>query len=157
MLFYCDIMLGRLSKYLRILGIDTAYSRYSGIEDIIKKSTAQERIILTKRKLTPKLSNRQNIFIVSSNHPEEQLKEVIRNFGLGKNHIKPFSLCLKCNRQLIRIEKKGLHGRVPDYIYNTNVYFSTCPCCNKIYWPGSHLKNMKERLTVLFNKSVNHV
>ena len=85
-----------------------------------------------------------------SNDTEEQLRQVIGELGIEMEDIRPFSRCLICNVANEDIEKDRIHGQVPDYVWENNTVFQSCPECKKIYWPGSHIERSLERIEALF-------
>ncbi len=136
MKFICDSMLGRLAKYLRVLGLDAVYYRPS------KKGTdfsfEEPYYFLTRRK---KPIFRNSIYI-KSDHVQDQLREI-------KHIIKPYidpsrimTRCIICNEVLNEIEKEKVEPYVPEYVFHTQDEFRICPKCGKIYWSGSHVENM---------------
>ncbi len=152
--FFCDIMLGRLAKHLRMLGIDTKYSRSISESTLIKMSSDENRTILTRRTSFLKLKEPVPFCFVNSNNPKIQLTEIIKYFNVLPDSLEPFSLCLLCNSALGEVDRNLVEGKVPDYIFNTIEKFSQCPACNRIYWQGTHYKNMTKRvLYSLYGKS----
>jgi len=137
--------LGRLAKWLRILGFDTEYTKENNFSKIIVEALKEDRVIITKRK---KICEHPGIkFIkVSSDSYKKQLKEIL---SFLKNHIKEeniFSRCNICNVQIKEIEKEKVKGKVPKYVLATQKKFYFCPKCNKIYWQGSHWQKVEELL-----------
>ena len=141
--FVVDVHLGKLARYLRLCGFDSIVP--TGFDDrkIVELSLAENRIILSCDKLL--LENRRvtNGFLVKSQKPEGQLKEVFDRFDLRKS-VRPFTRCMECNSLLEVVEKETiidlLEPRTREY-YN---HFSICPACRHIYWEGSHYENMKK-------------
>jgi len=146
MKFICDIMLGKLSSYLRMAGIDSAYSRSLSLPSLIKTAIAEERSILTRRRDIDLADCPVSIYCVQSNYPHEQLKDVIKQFAISLDQANYFSRCLLCNKALDRLDKSNALGKVPDYVTSTVSDFSQCPGCNKIYWKGTHYHNMLRQL-----------
>lgn len=144
--FFCDVMLGRLAKYLRLLGIDTKYSRFTTEALLIKPALAENRIILTRRTNFQKKRGPIPFFFITSNNSKIQLKEVIKHFGIRGSALKPFSRCLLCNTPLQDVDRPLVAGKVPDYIFNTTDRFSQCRSCRRIYWPGTHYNNMMKSI-----------
>ena len=151
MQFFCDVMLGRLAKYLRMLGIDTLYSRSISEASLIKTAANQNRTILTRRTKFLRIKNPPPFFFIKNNNPEIQLKEVINHFNINVDRLKPFRLCLLCNRALKDVDRNLVEGKVPEYIFNQKNRFSQCPNCHRIYWQGTHYKNMSEGIPGFFN------
>lgn len=154
MKFICDIMLGKLAKYLRIMGMDTSYSSSLSLSQIIAAAAAEQRTVLTRR--TGQLLSEQQAssYFIQSNYPYEQLQNVISHFSLQADSSRFFTRCLLCNELLAAIEKASIAENVPDYVFSTVNEFARCPRCNKIYWKGTHHHNMMQRLNVLLQNSL---
>lgn len=145
--FFAEKTLGKLSKWLRILGFDTLYGQDLWISrnmDAIEPG----RILLTRTKATS--DKAEGILYIRSNDPFEQLKEVIHHTGISRSDIKPFSRCIRCNSRIEKVNKLLLRGKVPDYVWDTQHNFFICKKCVKIYWPGSHIERSLERIDRLF-------
>ena len=150
--FSADRTLGKLAKWLRILGFDTCYE--SGGRSLFEM-LENERILLTRIKNLQHMSCDNRIIFIKSNCPEDQLKQVIKEVGITIEDLRPFSRCTLCNLQIVDIHKDSVIGRVPDYIWETHHAFSHCPRCEKIYWSGSHAKRSMERIEALFQNTGN--
>ncbi len=149
MRFICDIMLGKLATYLRMAGVDTAYSRSLSLPSLIKTAIAEDRCVLTRRRDISLTDCPVSVYCVKSNYPHEQLNDVIKYFIIHLDQASFFSRCLLCNEPLEPFDKSEAHGKVPDYVVSIVNNFSQCPGCNKIYWKGSHYKNMLRQLSNL--------
>ena len=141
--FICDGMLGRLCRLLRMCGIDSAYCNEATAILVLARN--ENRIVLTKSK---KLTGKQDVFQIEPDDPEQQLATVFKAFQLN-DFTNMLSRCLECNHLLEPIDKPNVKGRVPFYIYTHNDNFYICPECQRIYWPGSHYKNMLDTLSHL--------
>jgi uncharacterized protein len=139
--FLCDNNLGRLAKWLRILGFDTLYMKNMR-EDFIEKELLTGRVILTR---SGKLSSQKGYFLIKSNHIAEQIKEVSDKFFLNRQLV-PFSRCIICNESLVSTDNLKATGHVPEYVLNTVDSFRICPNCNRFYWQGSHIKRVTETI-----------
>ena len=148
--FAAETTLGKLAKWLRMLGFDTVFENetHGGqFLDHLKPGT----IILTRtKKVRDTLSASQQLIFIQSNDTGEQLRQVIDELGIEKKDICPFSRCLICNVANEVIEKNQIYGQVPDYVWENNTVFQSCPECKKIYWPGSHIERSLERIEALF-------
>lgn len=142
MKFFCDIMLGKLAKFLRILGFDTRYERLISEQELILAARREGRIIITRKK---RLVNEKDVIFLDTDSPKEQLKILNQRLNL-KDRIKPFSRCLICNEEIEEIDKEEAKGKVPYFTFQTQENFSRCPSCQRIYWAGSHLKGMRKFL-----------
>ena len=143
--FIADAMLGRLARWLRILGYDVSYESSISDNDFIARAIHERRIILTMdRKLTERESAKNSLLIKSPSY-KEQLKQVITHYNIDyKSGI--FTRCLVCNNLLEPIEKEKIKDRVPPYVYSTQDEFDICQQCGRIYWSGTHRTKMLEML-----------
>ncbi len=139
--FICDCSLGRLAKWLRIMGFDTLYMKNMR-EDIIEAECSAGSIILTR---SSNLSSQKGFFLIKSNYFAEQIKEVDEKYSLH-SQLRPFSLCFLCNEPLVLADNSKAAGHVPEYVLSTTDSFSNCPNCNRFYWQGSHSKRVMETI-----------
>ncbi len=149
--FVLDNMLGKLAKWLRLLGFDTLYPKFAKDIELVIISLSQKRILLTKDTGLIKRKDLKDYLLIESNNWRDQLKEVINYFHLEK-YIKKerfFTICPVCNTPLVSIEKEDALGWVPHYVFCTNEEFSMCPSCKKIYWKGTHIENIYNYLSYL--------
>jgi uncharacterized protein with PIN domain len=133
-----DANLGKLAKWLRILGYDTLY--YKGLADreFLRKAQREGRIALTRKK---DLASRQfsgRLVLIESDRVREQLAEVMDNLSLQPDPDLLLSICLKCNEKLRDIGKEEVRGLVPAYVFEQQARFHICPHCGRVYWPGTH-------------------
>ena len=147
--FAAEKPLGKLSKWLRILGFDTIYEpdvapvQFGEIDNRVG-------ILLTRRRNTEKGSDPRRRIFIRSNHVFEQMKEVISVLGLSVKDIEPFSRCIRCNGAIERVDKKQMIDKVPDYVWETQNSFRVCVGCKRIYWPGSHTRRADGIIKELF-------
>ena len=140
--FILDVHLGRLAKYLRLCGFDTAFSNLYADREIIDTAASEKRIILTRDKQLLKDKRVSHGYWIRSQNHNEQLKEVFVRFDL-KDRLALFSRCIRCNTVLEEVSKGKIKARLQA---DTSRYFSKfmrCPYCDRIYWEGSHYDNMK--------------
>ncbi|HVO74648.1 MAG TPA: Mut7-C RNAse domain-containing protein [Ignavibacteriaceae bacterium] len=155
MKFITDVHLGALTKYMRMLGLDTVYKNDYHREDIIKISVKEKRVILTKDRELLKRNEITHGYWIRSNKIEEQLKELIERFHL-KNEINEFARCLICNTQLINIDKKEVQEKIPPKVNEHQNEFYYCSNCNKIYWKGTHYEKMRVKINGILKSMFNH-
>jgi uncharacterized protein with PIN domain len=148
--FAAEKTLGRLTKWLRLLGFDTRYEfELSGKKFI--ETLENDRILLTRtRRIQKQFASRKLIF-VESGHLVQQLKQIFDELDIQAAQTRPFSRCLQCNALIEMVEKAVIWGRVPDYIFETHDRFQKCPECDRIYWPGSHTRRSLEKIRQLLD------
>ena len=154
MKFLVDFMLGRLCKWLRLLGYDASYFVSEKKSDLIYQSLKEGRIILTR---DHRLSKKKAIklIIINSDLLEEQLTQVFSELSIKVDPDEIFSRCLVCNEVLLETEKEKVKDKVPSYVFQTQKEFSYCPNCQKIYWKGTHWDLANQLLTELRSKKKN--
>lgn len=131
-------MLGRLAKWMRLLGFDTLYYRDTDNKTIIYHGRKEGRIILTRSKVLAE--KHLDLILINSEQLKNQLKQMIKI--LGPTH--PFSLCPVCNSKTEKIEKDLVKDDVPPYVFEIHRDFKKCPECGRIFWKGTHYKEIKK-------------
>jgi hypothetical protein len=145
--FRVDRSLGKLLKWLRILGYDAISDRFAENSYQVSAANADDRIWITKTKLTPPIAG---IINISAKNPIDQLRQVIVALRIQRHSLRPFTRCSACNSDLINVDRETVRGQVPDYIWETHRQFRTCNFCQKIFWPGSHVKKQRQIIDQLF-------
>ncbi len=143
--FIVDVNVGKLAVLLRIAGLDTAYGNDYGDADIARMAEDEGRIVLSKD--AGLLKRKQIVFgrYVRAIHPDDQLREMVDFFGLQDSR-RAFSRCVRCNSELIRVEKNQILSRLEPKTKKYFHRFKLCAQCDRIYWRGSHHDQMKIRL-----------
>jgi len=146
--FVAEDTLGKLAKWLRMLGFDTVYER----EPSAKQVQGGGRIRLTRTREVFQKDRSGRVLFIHSDRYMEQIRQVIEELDLNPDDIQPFTRCNRCNALIQLTDKNAVFGQVPDYIWETNETFRQCINCNRIYWPGSHTKQSMDRIRSLFGK-----
>jgi len=149
-LFAAEKTLGKLSKWLRILGFDALYDPEINGGEFFDQVRAG-RILLTRTRRVQEKHGSSRLIFIHANDPFDQLREVIGALGLKFEDTRPFSRCIECNIPIEPIEKESVRNRVPDYVWDTQENFQQCGHCCKIFWPGSHTRRSMERIRRLFD------
>lgn len=137
--FVVDAMLGRLARWLRVLGYDTLYSADADDAALVRRALAEDRILLTR---DVELARRRGVrvILISDDRVEEQLREMVKTLPLTAD--KAFSRCLNCNAPLVEFDRVQARDLVPPYVFATQTRFRRCPGCGKVYWRGTHWAHM---------------
>jgi uncharacterized protein len=139
--FIADVHLGKLTRYLRMMGFDILYKNDFDDDEIVNFSLTEKRTILTRDRGILKRSEVTHGCWIRSTKVKEQVTEVIKRFYL-KNIIREFSRCIECNSILITISKNEIINELPPKVSRSQVYFSRCPSCKKLFWKGTHHQKM---------------
>ncbi|MBN1821567.1 MAG: Mut7-C ubiquitin/RNAse domain-containing protein [Prolixibacteraceae bacterium] len=147
--FVLDTHLGKLAKYLRLLGFDTLYSNAFKDDEIAELSINQKRIILTRDRGLLMQKKVTHGYFLRNTDPMKQLREVIARFQLF-NLIKSFTRCSLCNGEINSVEKEMVMYRLPESTANYYTEFFICSLCNQVYWQGSHYYKLLNRIKDLY-------
>ncbi len=143
--FILDVHLGKLAKYLRLLGFDVVYETNFADEIIVLRSEKEQRIVLTRDIGLLKNKTITHGYWIRHTEPTQQVKEVLSRFNLAKQ-CHPFTRCLNCNGPLSRVAKNKIMTQIPPLTPKFYQTFLQCQSCKKIYWQGSHYTKLKHWL-----------
>ena len=147
--FIVDTNVGKLAKWLRIMGYDTLFFNGSNDSRMVAIALAEERVILTKDTQIMKrrvvTSGRLKAILIQSDEPELQVHQVIDSLHLDCR-FKPFTICLECNQPLLEKSKQQVKDLVLPYVFQTQNQYMECPSCHRIYWRGTHWQAMTKKL-----------
>jgi len=149
--FIVDCMLGKLAKWLKILGFDAVF--FSKIEDteLLALAKKEKRILLTRDNgLIERSSNIQSLLIESEDW-NRQIEQVLDEFELWQD-IQPYSRCIECNAELKDLPKVRARNLVTPFVYEKADAFSICPSCGRVFWKGTHHKDMEVKLEEILSK-----
>jgi len=139
--FILDVHLGKLAAHLRMLGFDTLYRNDYNDDDLLRVSSDEKRILLSKDRRLLKDSSIKRGYRIRANIPRLQLVEVMHRFDLFKS-TSPFERCLRCNSVLQPTSKEDILDRLPLKVRHFFEEFRLCQACNRIYWKGGHYQRM---------------
>lgn len=153
--FIVDAMLGNVAKKLRLMGFDSLY--YSSIEDadLINKAKKENRIILTKDQQLTHDAEKLSITVIqlSSNDEIEQFLQINNKIKIGKYVISvDTTRCSICNGNIQKIEKNQILTKIPKGVLEQHENYWICKSCKKIYWKGTHIKNLQKFIGALNEK-----
>lgn len=137
--FYADTMLARLARFLRAAGFDVAGAPAGEADDhILRRARRERRVVITRDLRFP--GGEEEKIVIESREIEEQMVEVLRRIGGVDLERAAFSRCMECNTPVVREERPD---DVPEGIGGP---FTRCPACGRLYWEGSHVDRVRERL-----------
>lgn len=141
--FICDVHLGRLARYLRLLGFDTRYDRRLDDATLAACAASERRILLTRDRELLKRRAVTHGYWIRAVLPREQLLEVVRRFDLAR-YLQPFTRCPRCNGILEQVEREAVRGKVPPRSWARAEAFWHCSGCGQVYWYGTHCERVEE-------------
>ncbi len=147
--FIVDSNVGKLVKWLRMLGYDAVF--FDGEDDayMIDRALKEGRVILTRDTQVMKrgviTSGRLKAILIESDQPEPQVRQVIDTLHIDSQS-RLFTVCLECNNPLEERSKEEVEQRVPPYVFQTQQQYMECPVCHRIYWRGTHWQAMLQKL-----------
>jgi uncharacterized protein with PIN domain len=149
--FFADAMLGRLARWLRMLGYDTVYEKVISNESLVARVLTEQRWLLTRdRYLVQRKVLRGRHTLIVSDHLQDQLRQLQSELHLDLDlSDKTASRCAACNNILKPIPHEKATSTVPAYVASLHPRFVQCPNCGRIYWPGTHWTHMLARLQYL--------
>ena len=132
-----------------MMGYDSLFFEGGDDSHMVARALAEDRVVLTrdtgimKRRVVS--NGRLRAVLLDSEEPERQMRQLMAALDL-KSQIKPFTLCLECNRLLVERGKAEVKDRVPPYVFKTQSQYMECPACRRVYWRGTHWEAMLKRL-----------
>jgi hypothetical protein len=147
--FIADNNVGKLARWLRMMGYDTLLLRKKDDSQMIKTALSEDRVILTrdaefmKRRLVT--GGTLKAVHIKQDAPKLQAQEVVKTLNLNY-HFNPFSRCLECNQALIARDKEEVQNLVPARVFETQTRYTQCPTCHRTYWQGTHWQAMVKKL-----------
>ena len=150
--FIADAMLGRLVRWMRLLGYDVLYDPGLKDREIARIAVRERRVVLTRdRELLASRAIRLDRpgIMVDADRVRDQLAIVFGALGLQPRAGLLFSRCSKCNGSLADVTPQTVRGRVPPFVLKTSTRFSVCEGCGQVYWDGTHRELVRRQLAAL--------
>ena len=143
--FLADRMVGKLAKWLRLLGYDTVYMPEVSPTRVKREARRQGRILLTRRTCFLHQKDVPRFVFIRADRFREQLKQVCTDLQLPVSS-SLLRRCSVCNRELETIERERVQDRVPAYVWQTQATFFSCRKCRRVYWNATHRERIIEEL-----------
>lgn len=140
-------MLGKLAKWLRMLGYDTKYITNADDDDLVRIAVREDRVLLTRDvALCERRMVRNRCVFVDWGSTSAQVKQVFKALDLTLSQDDLFTRCTICNGEIEPISKSEVEGKVPPFVYKTQSEYGYCSNCDKYYWRGTHIQHVLEAL-----------
>ncbi len=157
--FFVDTMLGKLARWLRILGYDTAYERDIADGAIVDRVVNEHRWLLTRdRYLVKRKAVRGRFTLIRSDFVTDQLRQIRTELGIGLAvDEETVCRCVACNHILENIPPAQARPRVPPFVAKQQTHFTGCPHCDHLYWAGTHWSHLQQQLKLLSQAATNPI
>jgi uncharacterized protein with PIN domain len=142
--FVADAMLGKLAKWLRIIGYDVLY-RSSPEPGRLQSLARQGRTLLTRDSRLAREG--EGVVFILSDHVDEQLRQMKKEGHIEVDRARCFIRCMRCNEVLRETSAESARENVPEYVFfqhPTGIRY--CPSCGRFFWPGTHRQRMVMQL-----------
>ena len=141
-------MLGKLARWLRMMGHDVEYSNNMDDSELLIIAKKQQRILLTRdfELYQRAVAKEVDAFYVQGQTEEQRLAELAKRFGIRLEIDMATSRCPKCNTQVEPVSKEEVVSRVEKSTFEHYTEFWECPKCGQVYWQGAHWTKIRETL-----------
>ena len=148
MRFITDGMLGKLTRWLRMLGQDVKYLKSLEDEELTKIAKAERRVILTRdlKLYQQTMTQGSTAFLVEGSTEAEKLANLAKRFNISLKFDVTVSRCPKCNSRIKSVSKEKVIRKIPEATSSYYDEFWKCSGCGQVYWHGSHWKRIEKTL-----------
>lgn len=148
--FLADSMLGKLARWLILLGYDARYASRPGQPDLelLEEAHREGRVFLTQDRKIPAVAGLRMV-VVTGKRFEDQILQLKAELGLKPDRAKLFTRCTYCNEPLTRLTKEEALPLVPPLVRELDTPFFRCAKCRRLYWNGTHTERTIKRLDKL--------
>jgi uncharacterized protein with PIN domain len=140
--FVLDVHLGKLAAYLRMLGFDALYQSCYTDAELVRISSTEHRILLTRDRGLLKHSAITHGYWLRETDSRRQAAEVIQRLDLA-GCIRPFTRCMACNEAIEAVPAQQVRHLISPRTAELFSEFRRCPKCGRVYWQGSHYDRMR--------------
>ena len=146
--FIIDGMLGKLARWLRMMGHDAKYSNVADDAELLATAKKENRVLLTRDFALFEQAVSKNIesYYVEGNSEPERLAEIAGRFGIPLEIDLKMSRCPKCNTKLQDVSKADIARQVEENTFEHYDVFWRCPGCGSVYWQGAHWTKIRATL-----------
>lgn len=146
--FILDGMLGKLARWLRMMGHDVKYSNKLGDTELLVIAKKDSRVLLTRDFALYQQAIAKGIetYYVEGTTETERLTDLARRFHIALAIDLEKSRCPKCNAKLELVPKEEIADKVEK---NTLIHYDVfwkCPNCGAVYWQGAHWTEIRATL-----------
>lgn len=146
--FVTDGMLGKLTRWLRMLGHDVEYAGSMDDKKLMLKAKEENRILLTRDVELFKRAVARGVeaFLVENPNQTANLAGLAKRFGFKLEIDVAVSRCPKCNSKLETVAKTSVADKLFETTASNYDEFWQCQGCGQVYWRGTHWKKIEKTL-----------
>jgi uncharacterized protein with PIN domain len=146
--FIADGMLGKLARWLRMLGHDVHYYRDSEDKRLLEMAKSEKRVLLTRDLELYQRAKTQAVEAVFVEAADEagKLADLASRFGFKLEINLSISRCPKCNEMIRAVSKEDVVHQIPELTSTYYDEFWKCLGCGQVYWRGAHWKKIEKTL-----------
>lgn len=147
--FVTDGMLGKLTRWLRMLGHDVEYTSSMEDKELAQKAKNESRILLTRdvELYRHAIAKGADVFLIENPNQTANLANLAERYGFKLEVDMKASRCPKCNSRIRAVSKESIIDKVPTSTSSNYEEFWQCQGCGQIYWHGAHWKRIDKTLT----------
>lgn len=145
--FLVDAMLGKLARWLALLGYDAVFAGGDGRADLdlLKEAQREGRIFVTRDQGVPEVAGVRKVIIRHARW-EEQLRQLAAELSLRPDPALLFTRCGDCNAPLDALTREEALPLVPPKVRTLETPFRRCPSCRRLFWNGTHTERILQTL-----------
>jgi len=143
-----DGMLGKLARWLRMLGVPALYRSSWSDEELLAALGEPGSLLLTRDKGLARRAARAGLsaLLLPQARVEDLLAIVLQVLGVEARFDQERALCPLCGSPLRRAGPDEVAGRVPERVAGAYSEFYVCTGCGQVYWMGSHMRQIESTL-----------
>jgi uncharacterized protein len=149
MRFVCDSTVGKLARFLRMAGFDTAYVKEENLARVLAISKEENRLMVSRNSKYLKLQLASNFYHLTADEPVDQFRKLVTDLQMQLDEKRFLTRCLQCNEPLEKIAMEKVSERLYDFVARTQTEIFVCPRCDKLYWHATHTRAMITRLLTI--------
>jgi uncharacterized protein with PIN domain len=148
--FLLDGMLGKLARWLRMIGYEATYRNDYEDSDLLSIAKRDALTLLTSDQELYRTAIGRGIdcFLVEGRTEAERLAALAERYKLDLSIDTAVSRCPVCGSPIREVPKRDVKELVPPATFNVYQTFWVCnnPECGKVYWQGSHWGKIEQTL-----------
>ncbi len=149
--FLVDRMLGRLVAWLRIFDYDTKSAleiviNHDEDNELVRLAKDEHRVLLTRDLALVDRARKAGVtaVLIRPVDVKSQICELMKHVPIKTEPV--MERCTECNaplRKATEADRAVIENEVPSHLIAEGKEFWMCDRCGKIYWQGSHWRNIQ--------------